>query len=646
MSISNDSYKKEAEQETRLKGASYILSAIMSALGIIICINQIFLLKIAGFMPVANAYFYYILTCYLSISFLIFPGRKRDNNRLPWYDWMLFIICILVTIYLGLNAYNILIKGWEYDAPFMPTLAGAVLWLLALEGVRRAAGTSLFIICLGFSLYPLFAGHMPGLLWGNSFSLLEAIRYHSMGVESILGITTRVLGNLLVGFMIFGVALVSSGGGEFFMNFALSLLGHTRGGAAKVSVLSSAFMASLSGSVIANVVTTGSMTIPAMKRTGYSPTYAAAIEACASTGGTIMPPIMGAAGFLIASFLNTSYANVIYAAFFPASLYYLTLILQIDSHAARVRIGGLSKKEIPKLLDTLKMGWFYIGALIILIYILVYMRIEAQAPFYTMIFLFSFAMIGKKTRYSWKKFVGFLVETGKLLGQIAAILAGIGLILGALSGTGVANAFSRELVLAAHGRLIPLLILGALTSFILGIGMTVTACYVFLAIVLVPALTQAGLDPMASHLFVLYWGVISYITPPVALGAITAAAIAGADNMKTAFLSMRLGSAKYILPFLFVLNTSMILNGSFHEVLLAVTTAIIGCVLLAAALEGYLYLYGTLSGFLRLPTFISGFLLLYPHWIADILGLTILALFIIFWKSGFLQYLKLQEKTK
>jgi len=644
MSVNDRDYQKGTEQETRLKGTSYFVTAILSALGIIVCVNQIFLLRIAGFMPVANAYYYYILTCYLSISFLIFPGRKSDNNRIPWFDWTFFIICLLITIYLGLNAYNILTKGWEYDAPFIPTLAGAILWLLALEAVRRATGNILFFICLIFSLYPLYAGYMPGFLWGNTFSLLEAVRYHSMGVESIIGITTRVLGDLLLGFMVFGVALVSSGGGKFFMDFALSVLGHTRGGAAKVSVLSSAFMASLSGSVISNVITTGSMTIPAMKRSGYTPTYAAAVEACASTGGTIMPPIMGAAGFLIASFLNTSYANVIYAAFFPASLYYLTLFLQVDYHAARMGMGGLPKKEIPKLSDTLKGGWFFLGTLIILIFILVYMRMEPQAPFYTMIFLFFCAMIRKETRYSWRKFVGFLIETGKLMGQIAAILAGIGLIVGALSGTGVANAFSRELVLAAHGQWLILLLLGAITSFILGIGMTVTACYVFLAIVLVPALVEAGLDPMASHLFVLYWGVMSYITPPVALGAITAAAIAGSNSIKTGFLSMRLGSAKYFLPFLFVLKPSMILSGPFSEVILSITTAIVGCVLLAAALEGYLYLYGNLSIFLRLPHFISGFLLLYPHWIADCLGFAILVLFTIFWKLGLLPYLKFQKK--
>lgn len=621
---------------SRVQGFAYGLTAFISGLAILLCINQIFHLNIAGFMPIGNAYYYYILTFYLSISFLIFPAGKRYADRIPWFDWVLFIVCIADTVYLGVNAYNILTKGWEYVAPPLPTLASAILWILALEGVRRAGGFSLFAVCLVFSLYPLYAGYMPGFLWGNAFSLLETMRYHAMGVESVIGIPTKVVGNILVGYIILGVALVSSGGGEFFMNFAMSLLGHTRGGAAKVSVLSSAFMASLSGSVISNVVTTGTMTIPAMKRTGYSPRWAAAVEACASTGGSIMPPIMGAAGFLIASFLNVPYVKVAWAAFFPASLYYLTLLLQVDAHAAYINLGGLPRSELPGTWATLRSGWFFLGSIILLVFILVYMRVEAWAPFYVMIFLFACAMVRKETRYNWKKFMDFLFHSGQLLGQITAILAGIGLIIGSLSGTGVANSFSRELVLFAHGNWALLLVFGAITSFVLGIGMTVTACYVFLAIVLVPALVEVGLNEMGCHLFVLYWGCLSYITPPVALGAITAAAIAGADSMRTAFLSMRLGSAKYILPFLFVLSPSMILLGPPMQVSLTVITAIVGCVFLAAALEGYLYTYGKIPFGLRIPIFAAGFLLLYPHWTADLVGSAILLLFLTGVKTGFL----------
>ena len=299
-----------------------------------------------------------------------------------------------------------------------PSHAGCVLWALALEGTRRAGGTSIFVIALVFSLYPIVADKMPGFLWGTPFTPLETARYHAMGVDSIIGIPIKVAGNILLGFIIFGVALVSTGGSRFFMDLAMSLMGSRGGGAAKVSVLSSSLMASLSGSVISNVLTTGAVTIPAMKKTGYTPTYAAAIEACASTGGTIMPPIMGAAGFLIASFLNVPYVKVIYAAFFPAFLYYFTLLIQVDAHAASKDIQGLKKSEIPSLIETIKSGWFYVGALILLIFFLIYIRIEAWAPFFTILFLFTCAMFRKETRFDVPKSIGFLVETGRLVGQI------------------------------------------------------------------------------------------------------------------------------------------------------------------------------------------------------------------------------------
>ncbi len=641
--MSQNETTEKVARKVRSSRLAYVVTAIVSTLATLLCINQIFNLKIAGFMPIGNAYYYYILAFYLSICFLVFPGRHADAERVKWYDWGLFLLCMATNIYLGYNAYNILTKGWEYVAPVLPTTAGAILWGLALEGVRRAAGRTLFLICLVFSAYPLYAGVMPSFLWGNSLDILETVRYHSMGVESIIGIPTRVVGNLLVGFIIFGVALTTSGGGKFFMDFALSIMGHTRGGAAKVSVVSSAFMASLSGSVISNVVTTGSMTIPAMKKTGYSPKWAAAVEACSSTGGTIMPPVMGAAGFLIASFLNVPYFDVMLAAIFPAFLYYYTLLLQVDMHAATHGMSGVPRDQLPSLVETMKKGWFFLGTVVLLVVILFYMRTEAWAPFFVMIFLFSCAMLRKETRFNLERFIDFIVSSGRLLAQITGILAGIGLIIGALSGTGVANSFSRELVLYAGGNVALLLIFGALTSFVLGIGMTVTACYVFLAIVLVPALVGVGLDPMGAHLFVLYWGCLSYITPPVALGAITAAAIAGSEPMATGVLSMRLGSAKYIVPFIFVLNSTMLLSGPAGEVILAVVSALIGCIMLAGSLEGYFYGFGRLPMICRIIIFGNSFLLLYPELFTDLIGIAVVAMLYLATRLGLLKPAKLHS---
>lgn len=616
----------EVETGKRMQGIAFAVVVITAAIGILISINQLFQLRVAGFMPIASGYYYCILATFLSVSFLVFPARKKDILRLPWYDWVIFTVCVAVNIYFAMHSYTILTNGWEYDAPALPVALSFMLWALALEGVRRTSGNILFGICLVFSFYPVFGEYLSGMLWGTPFTLLQTSCYHAMGVESIIGIATRVVGDEIIGYIIFGAAVVASGGGKFFMDFALSLLGKTRGGSAKVAVISSAFMASLSGSVVSNIVTTGTLTIPSMIKTGYSPKYAASVEACASTGGTITPPIMGAAGFLVASFLNVPYAAVMGAAVFPAFLYFFMIFLQIDFHAAKMNIEGYKDVELPRFIDVIKEGWFFLGAIILMTFLLLVYRITALAPFYTIIFLFACAMLRKETRLNRKKLIDFLYESAKVLGQLTAILAGIGLIIGSFSATGVANSFSRELLMLAGDNAILLLLLGAATSFVLGIGMTVTACYVFLAVVLVPALVKIGFDPMAAHLFVLFCGNLSYITPPVALGAISASAIAGTNPMATAISAMKLGILLFILPFIFVINPALIFRGTFMNILQAVVTSIIGSILMAGALEGWIYRIGRLTVFHRVMLLISGLLIVYPEGKTDMIGLIIAVL--------------------
>ncbi|MDL2268698.1 TRAP transporter fused permease subunit [Desulfosarcina sp. OttesenSCG-928-A07] len=610
----------------RINGLSFWVVVITALIGILISVNQLFQLRIAGFMPIESGYYYYILATFLSVSFLIFPARKKDATHLPWFDWIIFLICVGVNIYFAANSYNILTGGWEYSAPLLPTIMGFVLWGLALEGVRRTSGNMLFFICLIFSFYPVFGQYLSGMLWGTPLSLLETACYHSMGVESIIGIATRIVGNEIIGYIIFGAAIVSSGGGQFFMDLAMALMGKSRGGSAKVSVFSSAFMASLSGSVVSNIVTTGTLTIPAMVKTGYSPRYAASVEACASTGGTITPPIMGAAGFLVASFLNVPYSAVMGAVIFPAFLYFFMMFLQVDFHAAKMNIEGYKAEDLPRFTAVMKDGWFFMGSIILLTVLLIVYRITAIAPFYTILFLFGCAMIRKSTRLGKEKLLNFLYQSATVLGQLTAILAGIGLIIGAFSATGVANSFSRELLLLAGDNAFLLLFLGAATSFVLGIGMTVTACYVFLAVVLVPALVKIGFDPMAAHLFVMFCGNLSYITPPVALGAIAASTISNTNPMSTAVTSMKLGILLFILPFMFVLNPSLIFRGSGLAIAQSVTTSIIGSIIMAGALEGWIYRIGKLSQVFRVILFFSGLLIVYPEGYTDLLGLIIAGL--------------------
>jgi TRAP transporter 4TM/12TM fusion protein len=362
----------------------------------------------------------------------------------------------------------------------------------------------------------------------------------------------------------------------------------------------------------------GPFTIPAMKKAGYPPHYAAAIEAVTSTGGALMPPVMGASAFVMASFLGVPYAEVILCAAVPAILYFAGLFFQVDAYARRAGLQGVPKNELPSLKKTLREGWFYCFALIAMVVLIFYLQIEAQAPFYSMLILFLCAQFRKETRISGRDFLVFLAECGKLMAQITTVLAGIGLVIGSLSMTGVAHAFSRELVLLVGGNIFLLLLAGALTSFILGMGMTATACYIFLAITLAPALVKVGLNQTAVHLFVLYWGLVSFITPPVALGAIAAAPIAGASPMKTGFAAMRLGASIYFVPFFFVLNPELILIGSTLNIILSVTTAVIGIYLISGALEGYLFLLERLDKPLRVLMFIAGILLAAPYRVSEL----------------------------
>ena len=617
-----------SERHRQLKGLWWVVLLAFSTVGIVLAVLQIFLLKPFGFMQIETSYFYCLIAFYGSLVFLLFPASKASpREKVPFYDAFLFFLCLGISLYFASVALKVIERGWEFVAPPMPTTFSLILWILMLEAVRRVAGGVLLGTCFFFSIYPLFAHLMPGFLEGRDFPLLAAARYHAMSVESILGIPMKVVGSLLIGFMIFGVVLQSTGGGRFFINFALALWGHSRGGPAKVAVISSALFGTMSGSVISNVVSTGSMTIPTMKRTGYPPYYAAAVEACASTGGALMPPVMGTAAFIMASFLSTPYWKVCLAALVPSVLYYLGLFLQADGYAARVGLKGLDRKDLPSLGGTLKEGWFYLFALFVLVYLLLYLKVEAWAPFYASALLILLAMTKRESRLSWKSFLQLVTGTGKFLSELVAILGAIGLVIGALSMTGVAHAFSRELVSFAGGNIILLLVIGAFTSFILGMGMTASACYIFLAIVLAPALTASRLNPLAVHLFVMYWGLVSFITPPVALGAITAASIAQADGIRTGLQAMRLGAVIYFVPFFFVFNPALILQATFTEAIFPLTTATVGVFLISGSLEGYLQGLGNLKLYSRIGLVAAGLLLAVPEWRTDLVGLGMAGVF-------------------
>jgi TRAP transporter 4TM/12TM fusion protein len=559
------------------------------------------LLKIPFLQSLGLAGDIVVFVVLMALFALPYVLRSHDQERVPWFDALLALAAFLVAGYFTIKGNAILEVGWEYDAPFHAKLLAFLLWALILEATRRAGGTAIFYICLVVSIYPMISNFAPGFLNGTAVSPEVTVGFHIFGTESILGIPMNAFANLVVGFLIFGVALQYSGGGAFFLNLAFALLGRHRGGPAKVAIFSSGLMGSMSGSVITNVLTTGVMTIPAMKRVGFRASYAGGVEACASTGGVLMPPVMGATAFVMATFLEIPYSDIVIAAAFPSIFYYLGLFLQIDAYAARNDLKGLPESELPPISKVLKEGWYFIAVFIMLIVMLLYMQREAQAPYYATVVLLIINQFSKQHRWNWEGLVRFVRGVGLLFAELMAILGGVGLIIGALTLTGKVGSITYELTQFAAGNTLLLLVMAAVTSFILGIGMTITAAYLFLAVTVAPALIHGGLDKLAVHLFLMYWGMISFITPPVAIGAFAAATIAKANPMRTGFEAMRLGSIIYFVPFFFVLNPALIGRGEWSEIAIVLVTTTAGIVLISGGLQGYFYGIGKLDGNLLGP---------------------------------------------
>lgn len=575
--------------------------AILTTLTIAIVLNQQFNLHLFGVTLIENRYLFVLAAVTLPLVFLAYPWHpKARSGRLaiggvPLLDLLLALLAAGCIGWFAWQADAILTEGWEFSPPTMAQALGAVLWVVILEALRRTGGTAIFIIVLIVSLYPVFADVMPGPIRGIGQTLQDTLAYHMVSSESAFGIPMRAFGEIVIGFIVFGVALNHTGGGKFFNDLAFALVGRWRGGAAKVGVISSALQGSISGSVISNVISSGVVTIPAMKRTGFRADYAGGVEAVASTGAVLMPPVMGSTAFVMASFLGIQYTEIALAAAIPGLLFYFALMVQIDAYAARLGLKGLKKDELPDLRTTLKDGWLYIFVFVVLVFLMVYEQREATAPFAATALLLAVNQALPKNRLSWSKLLDLIAATGRALAELVAILLGVGFIIGAFSVTGLAGTLANDLVYLAGDSALVLLIMGAITSFFFGMGMTVTACYIFLAIVLAPPLIKAGLEPLAVHLFIMYWGMISFITPPVALATFAASSIARTSPFKIGFQAMRLGALIYVIPFFFALNPALILKGEPLHVASVIASAAVGVVMIAAALQGYMIGLGRLD---------------------------------------------------
>lgn len=559
--------------------------------------------------------FIYGLTLSSAFVFLR-ASRKIKGESVPFYDIIFSFLSLFSFFYLGFFYDEIMIEV----GLLIPhrILLGILAVLLTLEAIRRVAGYAFLIIIVFFIILALVLSKLPFGLKGISWR--ELANYLYVDPQGIIGTPVIVSSTVVLIFILFGQMIGRIGLGDFFNDVATSLLGKYRGGQAKVAVVASSLFGMISGSAVANVVTTGTFTIPLMKKAGYKPSFAGAVEAVASTGGQIMPPIMGAAAFIMATFLGIPYAKVAISALVPAILYYIAVFVQVDLEAEKLGLKGMEKEKIPPLGRTLGKNWLISLPFLLLIYLLFFRRVEAEfAGVYTTAFAFFLGcLVLRKIKIG--TILSVFADCGKFFTEICITCAGAGILIGILSITGLAFSFSSLLVKLSGGKVIPLLLLSAMGCVILGMGMPAVGSYLLMVTLAAPALVQLGIDPLLAHFFVFYYAVLSFLTPPVCLAAYAAAAIAEASMLRTALSAMKLGIVAYLVPFIFVFKPSLLLVGSAVDILESILFGIIGVVILAIAVEGHLF--EKLGFWTRILLFLSGLTVMIPGVTYDILGLS------------------------
>jgi TRAP transporter 4TM/12TM fusion protein len=554
--------------------------------------------------------------------YMVLPASpKRTAPNVPWYDWILAAISLMSGLYVAVFYHTLLIEIGLVQ-PLTVTI-GALMMVAILEACRRLTGWPLVIIVLIFILYGKFGYLLPGILETKQISWSRLINQLFIGFEFVFGTALLTAGMIVLAFVLFGNFLTGTGGSQFILDISQALLGNYRGGPAKIAIVASGLFGTLSGSAVGNVASTGIMTIPLMKRTGYKGYFAGAVEAVSSTGGCIMPPVMGAAAFIMAEFLGMPYWEVALVAVIPALLFYLGEFIQVDLRAAREGLKGIPKEQLPSVRKTLIEGWVYLLPVAVLVYSLFGMGLRAEiGAMYAIGTLLVLAIVMPSLRGFWRNVPRILEDCTKGMLEVAVVCAAAGMVIGVISYTGLGLSFSRILVDLGGGNLLFLGILTAIASTILGMGMPVTATYLFLAVLAAPALVSVGVEPILAHLFVFYFGVYSFLTPPVCLAAYAAASIAKAPMMKTAWQAMKLAVAGYIVPFIFIYKPAMVFIGEPVEIAVAIVEGILAVITLAIAVEGY---FGRPLNFvLRILLVVDSLAFFVPGWESRVLAFVLL----------------------
>jgi len=585
--LSTDSISDSASSENTAKTGLTAVLAVVLILGAIAWSADLF--RTVGLLLYTEQFLGGILAIAIPIVFLsIRPDRTKRTGRIPIYDIVASLLGFFASMHLAVR-YPVLAE-LVATAPIDGLISGTIILALLIEGLRRTVGHVLTGLVVFFIILAMVGHLIPGKLQGLEMEWNTLFFYLAWDPTGILGVPMKIVTTIVISFVFFGQVLTKSGGSAFFTEISMILVGRFRGGQAKIAVTASGFFGSISGSVVSNVVTTGVITIPLMRNAGYRAQQAGAIEAVASTGGQLMPPIMGAAAFIMAEFLEIPYKEVVVAALIPAILYYVALFILADLEAARTGIKPVAEEDIPDLKEVLKTGWHFplpFVVLIVALFVLNYTP-EESALISALVIIVMGMLIGYKgKRLAPLDILAAIRETGYAVLDIIMIGAAAGIVIGVLNTTGIGFGLSLAMVDLGQGNILLLLLISAVICIILGRGMPTVAVYLMLATLVAPALIEVGIDKMSAHLFILYFGMMSMITPPVAIAAFAAASLTGADAMKTGFAAMRFGWFAYLVPFLFVAVPELLMVGESVDILLVTGKTVLGIWFVSVAMMGY-----------------------------------------------------------
>ncbi|MEM2206445.1 MAG: TRAP transporter fused permease subunit [Sulfolobales archaeon] len=570
------------------------------------------------------------LTFVLPLVYILYPARKKDVSRVPWYDYVLAVISAIPPLLLYLN-YSTWVYGRWYFITELPTeqfVLGLIFLITIIEAIRRCAGLPMMLVALSFLVYLYLGPYIPPPLRHRGLNIVRIVEANYVtGAYGIFSIPLQVISTYVIAFTILGAVFSGAGVGKFFIDLAKALVGRVVGGPAKIAVIASSLFGTISGSAPANVYGTGIITIPTMKSLGYPPRFAGAVEAVASTGGQIMPPVMGAAAFVMAELLNVPYARIMIAAIIPALLYYLGVYVQVHYYSVRKGLKGLPKEEIPNLKKLMVERGYMLIPMAVLVYIVaVMMWSPVTAAFIAMFITIALSYIKKETRMTPKKIYIALAKGAEDSLTIIVCAAAAGIVVGAVALTGLSDKLTVLIYDLSLGSMALALMVAAIVTLIMGMALPTTAAYLVVVALAAPALYKLGVNPFQAHFFVFYYATISAITPPVALAAYAAASIARDDPMRVGFQACKLGIAAIIVPFVLIFKPGLLLVLEEPPLIIIenIVTAFIAIYAIALGVEGYMR---DVMHFLERIALIAGGLVLFaPTSLElDLIGLILIA---------------------